>query len=183
MSFISYSYGAEFHLTPKFSIGIDGGAFRRNKTYDDENDVPIDGTFEKRNYMFLDLKYHFVNNTNFSFYGSIVSKQFGKYYSWSEKFDYDFPSNYNFKQYELYQRGEFVEYGAGIGTKLYIANYQAGFDFSFFVMQRKSNYRMMKLVDNEILYSTSNTQQTIPFFRITFFYHFFRFKKKFKSRL
>ncbi len=176
-SFRSYSYGIEFQYGKRFTFGIDGGAFRDNQSYDDELDVPIDIYYSRRTYFFADTKYQFFIRKTHVLYFSMATKQLGKYYSWSNKFDYPFSPETDLRKYDLYHRGNYTDYGIGVGAKLYFANYQWGLDVNFFAMYRQSNYQIMDIVNDEIIVVNSKENEYRPFFRVAFLYHFKRFEK------
>jgi hypothetical protein len=105
-------------------------------------------------------------------YGQLYSRIYGKRTKRIEKADdYQFedPESENYLQETA--KGTFTDFGLGLGGKWYFNGGNSGLDFGSFV---ETNY------STTVCWSDNRVDESSKVFcsvRITFFYHFFRFKR------
>lgn len=177
-----YNYGGEVFIGKRHVVGIDGGVFRTRRERDDDQEVAMYSDITRRSYMYMDYKYIFLLDKEFSLYAQVYSKFLGKRMDWSEKTDYDFGDSTDLTFLNATARGTFTDIGLGVGGKIYFGESNFGFDFSLNVYKRFEKYNQTDYSYSEgdgWEWNSSQIKESpvALYLRITFFYHFLRFKK------
>ncbi|MNX84139.1 hypothetical protein D3C86_1159240 [compost metagenome] len=178
-----YNYGGEIYIGKHHAVGIDGGVFRTRRERDDDKDAAMYSDITRRSYIYLDYKYIYPFNNQFSLYGQVYSKVLGKRMDWSEKADYDFGDSTDLTFLEGQGRGTFTDIGLGVGCKFYFGESNFGFDASLNVYKRFEKFNQTNYVYSEgdgWEWNSSQIKESpvALYLRMTFFYHFLRFKRK-----
>ncbi|MBA2611441.1 MAG: hypothetical protein H0U95_05690 [Bacteroidetes bacterium] len=79
--FSTATLGGEFLLKGRHSLGIDYTYFGWQYEKDDDKDMALYETFERRGYFYFDYKYKFLSNKDYDFYFNIYDK-IGNYHLW-----------------------------------------------------------------------------------------------------
>lgn len=182
VSWRSYSYGGEFFIGKHHAIGIDGDGFethRRWETGEDDNLVAMEVT--KRTSVYADYKYIYTFNEFFSLYAQIYSRFLGK-----RMFFYDRPSN----KYQYFDpidpntllsktEGTFTDFGLGIGGKWYFNGGNSGLDLNINMYRRFGDFTetYYSSETGQTDYQINESSKVFGYVRLSFFYHFLRFKK------
>lgn len=177
-----YNYGGEIFIGKHHAIGIDGGVFRTRREEDDYSEVAMYSDITRRSYIYMDYKYIYPFDKEFSLYGQIYSKFLGKRMDWKEKTDYDFGDSTDLAFLDETARGTFTDIGLGVGGKIYFGESNFGFDFSLNVYKRFEKYNQTDYTYSEgdgWEWNSSQIKESpvALYLRISFFYHFLRFKK------
>jgi hypothetical protein len=172
----AYNYGGEVIIGKHHAIGIDGGMFRTRFENDDSVDVAMFSEIERRTYIYLDYKFMLHLNPQVVLYAQVFSKLNGKMWQWDEPTDYDFKSA-DMTYFKETSRGNFSELGGGFGTKIYFGTSNFGFDANLNIAKRFGSFTSSNYDGNgNWEYSTHDETKLKAYLRISFFYHFYRFK-------
>jgi hypothetical protein len=178
-----YNYGAEIHFGKHHSIGADGGMFRTSWDTDDGDDSDgssdiLYSSITRRTFVYVDYKYLFPFK-NQVLYAQCYTKQNGRYFSFNKKRDTEYGLAHP-ETFEGYGRGNFSEYGAGIGAMLYFKKTEGrlGVDVNLNLAFRNGSTLTRYHSDTNGWKSVSDSDDMVyPYFRFTLFYHFFRYQK------
>lgn len=175
----AYNYGGEVFIGKHHAFGVDGGVFRWRFEEDDSNDRAMYSDITRRSFVYVDYKFMYPINTNLTLYAQAFSKLHGRRMDWSVKYDYDFDPNKDLNFLNATGRGKFVDYGGGIGMKYYfdLSNFGIDVNLNVFKREGKNTFSHYSLTDGWYTTDVSENQVS-AYMRVTFFYHFFRFKGK-----
>lgn len=172
----SYNYGGELILGRHHAIGIDGGMFRTRHENDDSVDVAMFSEIERRTYLYADYKFMVNIKPQIVLYAQVYSKLNGRIWQWDEPTDYDFKSA-DMTYFKETSRGNFSEVGGGFGTKIYFGTSNFGFDANLNIAKRFGTFTSSNYDGNGNWdYTTYDETKMKAYLRISFFYHFKRFK-------
>lgn len=180
VSWQTYSIGGELFLGKYHALGIDFDGYKskwRNEVGDMDELKAYE--FLKRTSIYIDYKFVYPLREDFSIYAQLYTRTNGKRKEWNEKAEtYTLQSMADTNYFQEGVNGTFADYGLGIGGKWYFNGGNSGLDFSLNLYRRFGSYEQR-------IYSTSEgwniIQKAEPtavffYFRVTFFYHFLRFK-------
>lgn len=182
VSWRSYSYGGEFFIGKHHAIGIDGDGYQRHwRNEEGSSDVLIAMEVTKRTSIYLDYKYIHPFNEQLSLYGQLYSRLNGKRKEWIEKstnYQFENPESENYLKGTA--KGTFTDFGLGVGGKWYFNGGNSGLDFSINVFRRFGNFVETRYSNATgwTSYQVNESPKVFCYIRLTFFYHFFRFKKQ-----
>ena len=181
VSWRSYSYGGEIFIGKHHALGIDGDGFQRHwRNEEDSTERLIAMEITKRTSIYLDYKYIQPFNEQFSLYGQLYSRIQGKRTEWMKKSDdYSFENPNDEIYLKATTRGTFTDVGLGIGGKWYFNGGSSGLDFNINMYRRFGSF--VETDYSKTAGWTSNhineSSKVFGYIRLTFFYHFLRFKK------
>jgi hypothetical protein len=174
----AYSYGGEIYIGKHHAIGIDGEVFRFRSEMDDSDDQAMYSEITRRSYIYVDYKYIYPFNPEFSLYGQLYSKLLGKRMDWIRKEDYEYETPVDLSFMDETKRGTFTDIGIGIGAKFYFTDLNLGADVSVNVFKHYYSTIATNYSDVDGWSTEEFKEPLFPvYIRMNLFYHFFRFKR------
>ncbi len=175
-----YSYGGEIFLGKHHAIGLESDGFETHRRWEaGEYDNLVAMEVTKRTGIVADYKYLLPFNEFFSLYGLVYSRFLGKRRYWLEKStEEEAPEPPDPNALLTTNSGTFTDFGAGLGGKWYFNGGSSGLDVSLNVFKRIGSYRETVRTENGWVVSNITDSPVSMYLRISFFYHFLRFKKQ-----
>lgn len=118
--FSTATAGAELSIRGGHSLGADLTFFGWRYEQDDDHDKPLYETFEKRNYIYLDYKFRFLELKEYDLYLNVYDKA-GLYRFWHEGVAESY-TDWERPFLSDKTKGRFNEAGAGIGLKKFFSD-------------------------------------------------------------
>ena len=176
--FSTATLGGEFLLGGRHSLGIDYTYFGWQYEKDDDKDMALYETFERRGYFYFDYRYKFLSHNDYDFYFNLYDKM-GTYHLWYQGVSEGYNS---WEKPFLNDKtdGTFNQIGAGVGFKRYI-NERFYFDLNvnggkLFSKNTSSMYNdSLKIVENSY---NVKSKKNVFYIRINFGYKLFIKKQK-----
>lgn len=170
----TYTYGGEFILNDRHSIGIDGNVFRTRAEIDNDEDTDeMYSEINRKTYGLVDYKLLMYLKPELQLYCTVYQKWGGKYWMWHKKHDYDFGDR-DISFLQSTKRGRFRETGFGIGVKGYFSDSGFGIDFCLGMGYRtgsNENYDHLNPYEVKITKGIEY-DRVMAYARLNFFYQF-----------
>ncbi len=181
VSWRSYSYGGEIFIGKHHAVGIDGDGYQIHwRNEEGSTDVLIAMEITKKTSIYLDYKYIQPFNEQFSLYGQLYSRLYGKRNERIEKSDdYQFEDPESENYLKETTKGTFTDIGLGVGGKWYFNGGSSGLDFNINMYRRFGSF-VETNYSKTVGWTTNRVDESSKVFcyiRLAFFYHFLRFKR------